>query len=96
VIEFEVKYEAGHSYKEQWETVRCFCPNCGGSEVWRELGGGDYYVGELHMCWRCGAEFHLPNGANVPHEKNWQAKQRIEAIRASVSRSGSGSAAQSK
>lgn len=87
MIRFEVKYERGHSYFETWERANCFCPNCGHKETWRDTSEGDMDVGPEYLCWRCSAIFYLPNGIQTPYAGDWQNKQRLEAIRASVERS---------
>jgi hypothetical protein len=75
---FTVKYGAGHSYQESWETTEYFCPNCGRRDVWHETSGGDYYVGELHLCRSCKHGFHLPNGTQPAND--WQDRQRFDAL----------------
>ncbi len=87
LIETQVKYEAGHSYLERWIPTTYFCPGCGSREVWMRNDGGDYYVGEQYLCWRCGGDFYLPSGVQTNHASNWQTRQRLEAIRAAVSAS---------
>lgn len=62
-ITFDVKYTLGHSYPETWCPSPLYCPLCGKQEVFVNGGGGDYYVGEQHLCRGCGATFYLPNGA---------------------------------
>jgi predicted RNA-binding Zn-ribbon protein involved in translation (DUF1610 family) len=77
-IEFEVKYEAGHSYRERWTRTAYFCPGCGEPGIWTEAGAGDYYVGSRHLCIKCGAAFYIPD---EPAPRNdWQTRQRIDAI----------------
>ena len=78
-IPITVKYEAGHSYREVWEKTEYFCPECGKRNVWHDTSGGDYYVGEEHLCVECESSFHLPIMAF--QSKNKQDKQRLEAIR---------------
>ena len=82
-VSLSVKYEAGHSYNEQWEKSDYFCPRCGaGDSEWFQAScGGDYYVGETHLCLKCEAHFYLPTDPRAQPE-NWQDKQRLEAIRA--------------
>lgn len=87
-VNFEVRYEAGHSYKEPWVRTKWFCLACGKPSVWCRNDGGDYYAGELYMCSACGADFHLPGEPNTNHERDWQARQRLEHLRASVSTGG--------
>lgn len=79
MIKFEVRYEAGHSYSETWEKTSYHCPRCGNKEVWHETSGGDYYVGETHLCLACNAHFYLPSQP-TDDPKSWQDKQRLEAI----------------
>lgn len=89
MIRFTVKYYSNgafsHSYEEGWEQTRYHCPNCGKKAVWHETGGGDYYVGEMHICADCGANFYLPNEPSAtPNDA--QDIQRLEAIRSERSR----------
>lgn len=82
-VNFEVKYEAGHSYNEEWQITENHCPNCGKKEVWNNNScGGDYYMGEMLRCKSCGCEFYLPTGAEVPSNKDWQARQRADFFKA--------------
>ena len=83
-IKFEVKYEAGHSYMEEWEKTDLFCPSCGGHEVWHDTGAGDYYANETIMCLSCQVVFHLYSWP-YQDEKDWQNKQRFEALSPQVS-----------
>lgn len=76
---FEVKYEAGHFYRETWGKTEYHCPRCGVKDVWHETSGEDYYVGETHLCLSCKARFYLPDEP-TDLANNWQDKQRIEAI----------------
>lgn len=80
-IQMEIKYEAGHSYCEEWERIDYFCPACGAKDVWHETSVGDYYVGEEHMCRKCGASFYIPNLVAKPKQRDWQHEQRLSAIR---------------
>lgn len=88
MIRFDVMYYSkgkfSHSYAEGWEPTAYFCPHCGKQSVWMETSGGDYYVGEDHLCADCGANFNLPGGAD-PRPDNDQDKQRLVAIRHSRS-----------
>lgn len=57
-----VNYKAGHSYAESWETDgELYCPHCGEQEVWIRRDGGDYYVGEQHLCAACKWTFYMPD-----------------------------------
>lgn len=76
---FEVKYEAGHSYQENWLLTRYCCPNCSHRTVWVESGMGDYDVGPSYICSDCGAAFALPFGSTVG--KDYQHEQRLAKIR---------------
>jgi hypothetical protein len=50
------------STENDWIKTEWFCPLCGKPHVWKEdTGGGDYYVGEHHICVVCGAGFYLPD-----------------------------------
>jgi predicted RNA-binding Zn-ribbon protein involved in translation (DUF1610 family) len=80
VIEFDIKYEAGHTYRERWDECEWYCPACGSGEVYADQGGGDYYVGNQHACVSCGAAFYLPSVDVQP--RDWQNKQRLDALRA--------------
>lgn len=80
-IKLTVKYEAGHSYDEEWEQLYMHCPNCGKHEVWHSTDDGDYYVGEKYMCRKCGAHFYMPHGV-MTGKLDWQDQQRIDALRA--------------
>jgi len=82
-VNLEVRYEAGHSYNEEWELTGNHCPNCGEKKVWNNnSGGGDYYVGEKLRCNGCGCEFYLPGGVNLPSDEDWQARQRADFFKA--------------
>jgi len=79
MIEIEVKYEAGHSYKENWDVENnVHCPACGKKPVWLNQGEGDYYEGAEYLCIACGTSFTLPT---FNKDMNWQKEQRLEAIR---------------
>lgn len=73
----EIKYEAGHSYSEEWQLTDWCCVGCGKKSVWEEGGGGDYYVGLKYLCASCGASFYLPENEDV---SDWQDRQRREAF----------------
>ena len=84
-MRFKVNYfnrngSLSHSYEEGWEKTDYFCPCCAKQEVWNEQSGGDFYVGEQHLCAACGATFHLPSGA-YPRADNKQDEQRLAALR---------------
>jgi hypothetical protein len=79
IINVEIKYELGHTYKEQWAPSGYCCPSCGGRQTWEEQGVGDYEQGSQFLCAECEAEFYLPAGAGK--RDSWQNKQRLEAIR---------------
>jgi transposase-like protein len=75
-----IKYQAGHTLSEVWETTDYFCPRCGKQDVWVEDSPGDYYTGPSHLCKACGADFSLPYGCDA-RPNNWQDSQRLEALR---------------
>jgi transposase-like protein len=77
-VKFDVKYEGGHSYVEEWQKSAYHCPRCGQKEVWHETGPGDYYVGEKFICLACDAHFYLPDDPVQCYD--WQSKQRREAL----------------
>lgn len=80
MIAFPVKYEAGHQYTEEWGRCSFHCPACGKRDVWERAGAGDYYVGTDYICRSCWGVFQLPNGVIFPHARDWQHKQRREAL----------------
>jgi hypothetical protein len=68
-----------HKYSETWEPTEYYCPACGKQSVWMESYGGDYYVGERHLCIGCNVSFYLPEG--VDRNTNRQIQQRLKNIR---------------
>jgi len=81
-ININVKYEAGHSYNEEWELTEYHCPSCGSKKVWNNnSGGGDMYVGEKLRCNGCSCEFYLPDGVLITGSNDWQANQRAEVFK---------------
>lgn len=80
-IDFEVKYELGHSYKERWDKGEHHCPGCGKQTVWEEQGAGDYYEGAKFICFSCGSEWTMQFAKQEGEVKNWQTRQRLENIR---------------
>ena len=84
--EFDVKYELGHSYTEEWECGELHCPGCGRKGVWEENSCGDYYCGPNYCCPACGAVFTI-QWFGV-REENWQDQQRTENIRAELKKRG--------
>ena len=79
MIKAEIKYEAGHSYHEEWEKTDFCCLGCGQKSVWEEQCDGDNYVGPLFICEQCGASFTMQY--NGVRSEDLQDKQRLEAIR---------------
>ena len=77
-VEFEVKYERGHSTKESWEYTNLHCPSCGEQSVWMDSGPGDVEAGNEHLCTKCETSFHMPFFRKAD---NYEDKQRLEAIR---------------
>lgn len=67
-----------NQYTEQWEKTDFYCPRCGKQEVWFINDGGDYYVGEQHICTACKATFHLPSG--VGDATGEQDEQRLKHL----------------
>lgn len=85
-VSFTNHYKAGHSYRETWTTTDLHCPGCGKKAVWRETGGGDYYVGERHICASCSFLFHMPNGDRIEREPiDYNDQQRLFALRVAAS-----------
>ena len=80
MVAVQVKYEAGHSYRESWSATDLHCPRCGAKAVWVEGGPGDYYEGPQHLCVACRTSFALPSLTEF-HEKHWQTTQRLDAIK---------------
>lgn len=68
-----------HQYTETWEITDYYCPQCGKKEVWRN-DGGDYYIGEQHICAACKRSFHIPGGVNTATGE--QDEQRLEHLTA--------------
>lgn len=77
-VDLRVKYEAGHSLSESWEPTEHHCPGCGTKDVWHDMSGGDYYVGERFLCRACGASFTMQY---VGPSQNNEDQQRLQAIR---------------
>lgn len=78
-ITFDVNYYKGdgsfsHKYSETWERTDWYCPKCGERKVWHDTSGGDYYVGEMHLCMGCHSSFYLPS----LHEVNVNDKQTTQ------------------
>ena len=67
-----------HKYSENWAKTPLYCPGCGATEVWCSGGGGDYYVGEQHICTGCGSMFYLPNGLSAANGD--QDAQRLKQL----------------
>lgn len=67
-----------HQYTEPWEKKDYYCPRCGKQEVWFRNDGGDYYVGEQHICTACKGGFHIPGGVNTATGE--QDEQRLEHL----------------
>ena len=69
-----------HSYTDQWEQVDVDCPHCRGEQVWREVGEGDYYEGQKHMCTGCGSWFYYKGYELInkdPYDTNYQTLQQL-------------------
>lgn len=59
MITFKIMYS--HSEREEtWQESDFFCPSCGSKEVWEEVGAGDFYVGNQHICTSCNSTFLIP------------------------------------
>ena len=71
-----------HKYTEPWEKTELFCPRCGKHEVWFCNNGGDYYVGEKHICTACKGVFYLPDGVGDAHGE--QDEQRVAHLTANA------------
>lgn len=71
-----------HKYSEPWEKTEFHCPRCGNQEVWFCNNGGNYYLGEQHICTNCKASFYLPNG--VTDAAGEQDEQRLENLTANA------------
>lgn len=72
--------EFSHKYSEPWGKTEHFCPRCGKQEVWFRNDGGDYYVGEQHICTNCKCSFYLPGG--VRDASGEQDEQRLAHLTA--------------
>lgn len=70
-----------HKISETWMQTQYYCPACGGQNIWRETGGGDYYVGNLHICLICEINFFLPDEPSVSTYFAEPDKQRLLAIK---------------
>ena len=81
-VTFDVKYKAGHSYKETWEYEEYFCPGCGKQTVYGETGLGDYYMGCMRILLSCESTFYLPCGVVKNDQFTDANEQRIRNIRA--------------
>jgi hypothetical protein len=47
--------------RRQWrKDDEYYCPNCGKSGIWFEVGSGDYYEGVDHICLSCEHYFTVP------------------------------------
>lgn len=79
-VTFTNHYKAGHSYQETWTDTEIHCPSCGKKAVWRDTSGGDYYVGEQHICIACAFSFCMPN-CNHIDERDDNDMQRLLALR---------------
>lgn len=77
-VTFTNHYKAGHSYQETWESTMIHCPKCGRIGVWKDTSGGDYYVGEQHICPGCEFSFHMPSSGDCSDDND---RQRLAAIR---------------
>jgi len=79
MVAVAVKYPAGHTYKTLWERLEdMHCPACGKKAVWHDAGGGDYYVGEEHMCSACATTWTM----QLAGPAEGVDTQILEAIRA--------------
>jgi hypothetical protein len=79
---FDVKYEAGHTYRETWTHNKdIHCPACGKRTIWTEQSDGDYYQGPSSICISpgCGATFTMPSFSILQSNED---KQRLDALRA--------------
>jgi len=85
MIVFNVNYYKGkkfsHKYREAWQLTKYHCPHCGKQRVWQETSGGDYYVGDEHICTNCSHSFYLPLEPK-DISGNEQGKQRLSALKA--------------
>lgn len=79
-IDFDVKYQAGHSCSESWEKSDYFCPGCGAKNTYVCISGEDYYAGPQYLCLSCKCDFYL--GSGVYPADDLQNRQRIEALQA--------------
>ena len=81
---FDVRFESGHYYTEEWISVPdMFCPHCGVKNIFKEKGEGDYHCGSNHLCSSCGFMFTMPN-QKVNNGKDWQVNQRLHWLRSKI------------
>jgi len=91
VVEFDVLYFKpdnngrgpgrvfSHKYRERWQHIQMYCPNCGKRAVWQEDSTGDYYFGERYLCLTCEHSWTI-QGPYPPHPSDEQGSQRIKKI----------------
>lgn len=62
------------------------CPACGGRSVWHDMGAGDYYVGETHVCVGCRSTWTMQG----PYDGDGYNAQIIDQIVAAIQPNASG------
>lgn len=67
-----------------WKKTPFHCPNCSETEVYFRDDGGDYYLGEIHLCKSCHATFHISldaadadYGAKYLRELNGEPTEKV-------------------
>lgn len=52
------------------------CPSCGETDVWVEVGRGDFYQGPEHICIACDSSFYVQGIGPVDHNDDLPPKIR--------------------
>ncbi len=75
---------SGGTHEERWDKTAFFCPGCGKHSVWVATNGGDYYVGEMHICVDCRSRFYLPCDVEPIKPDDFGDSSRADALIESV------------